>query len=359
MSSSPYPSLVSTQQIFTRYGYPLIVVIGCLGNLLNIFLLRRKTLRTVSCNNYFLAASFVNLIILNVGIIPSIYVADRPWAITEAYCKIRSYLFNASQQMSRFMVVTACFDRFALCSTNVRLRQFSRVEIARRYMIPAIIIVWLIAPIYMLIFDTVINNSCTYIGTVALFNSIYGITLVGFTPPCLMFIFSLLTFRNLKTKQQRQQVFLSTLVNTQVTTVESRKQRRKNQQVLGMLMIEVVVYICTTTIASSNLLYSTLTTYLGISKSNERISIESFISFITNLLNYTCPCLSFYLFCFVSHLYRKQMILSLVNIRRQFSSLYTRNNNNTNSDEHISIRQMTAKVKPIKQPTMAPDPIIQ
>ncbi|CAF1503289.1 unnamed protein product, partial [Adineta steineri] len=205
MSSSPYPSLVFTQQIFTRYGCPLIVVIGCLGNLLNIFLLRKKTLRTVSCNN---SASFVNLIILNVGIVPSIYVADRPWAMTEAYCKSRNYLLNASQQMSRFMVVTACFDRFALCSTNVRLRQFSRVQIARQYMIPAIIIIWLIAPIYMLIFHTGVNNSCTYIGTVALFNSIYGITLVGFTPPCLMFIFSLLTFRNLKTKQQRQQVFL-------------------------------------------------------------------------------------------------------------------------------------------------------
>ncbi|CAF3873718.1 unnamed protein product, partial [Adineta steineri] len=182
MSSSPYPSLVLTQQIFTRYGCPLIVVIGCLGNLLNIFLLRRKTLRTVSCNNW---------------IVPSIYVADRPWAMTEAYCKSRNYLLNASQQISRFMVVTACFDRFALCSTNVRLRQFSRVQIARQYMIPAIIIIWLIAPIYMLIFHTGVNNSCTYIGTVALFNSIYGITLVGFTPPCLMFIFSLLTFRNL------------------------------------------------------------------------------------------------------------------------------------------------------------------
>ncbi len=53
MSSSiqVYPSLVLAQQMLTRYGYPCILAIGIVGNLFNILLFLRKTLRTTSCNN--------------------------------------------------------------------------------------------------------------------------------------------------------------------------------------------------------------------------------------------------------------------------------------------------------------------
>lgn len=49
-SVAPYPSLVLIQQILTRYGYPLILVLGTLGNIFNIILFLRKALRT-TCNN--------------------------------------------------------------------------------------------------------------------------------------------------------------------------------------------------------------------------------------------------------------------------------------------------------------------
>ncbi|CAF1663450.1 unnamed protein product, partial [Adineta ricciae] len=263
-------TLAYIQQVVTYYGYPLIITVGCLGNFLNIFLLSKKALRTISCNNYFLASSFTNLLILTVGLATTVYVYDRPWAVSQIYCQIRNYLVNACQQISRFMIIAACFDRFALCSTNFRLRQFCRTSIARYYVIPSVIIVWLIFPIYTLIFIIVVNNSCTYVDTVALYNSIYGITMVGFAPPTLMATFSLLTFYNLKIKQQRrQQVRQPVVGNGQGTMIENRKQQKKDQQVLAMLMIQVVFYISTTTIASANLLYSTLTSYSGVAKSNE------------------------------------------------------------------------------------------
>ncbi|UJR19173.1 hypothetical protein I4U23_022303 [Adineta vaga] len=346
-TSLSYPSLVLIQKLLTYYVYPLIITFGCLGNLLNIFLLSKKVLRTTSCNNYFLASSCTNLVILSVGISTTMYIYDRPWAISTIYCRTRSYLINVSQQISRYMIIMACFDRFALCSTNIYLRQFSRINIARYYVIPIIIIIWFIFPIYMLIFGTAINNTCTYLGIALLYNSIYGMTMVGFIPPFLMFIFSLLTFYNLKIKQQRrQQGHLLAFVSNEARINENRKQQKKDQQVLSMLMIQVIVYISTTTLASSYLLYSTLTTYLGVIKSNQRISIETFISFIVNTLNFTCPCLSFYLFYFVSRLYRKQMKLAFLTIRRQYCCYqFVTNNHNI---QHLAIRQMIAKVEPIE-----------
>ncbi len=250
--------------------------------------------------------------------------------------------------MSRFLIVTACFDRFALCSTNVRLRRFCSVHIARHYMIPSIIIIWLIPPLHTLIFNTAVNNTCVYSGAAALYNSIYGISFVGFIPPILMLLFSLLTFRNLKLRQQRQQVCRFVIVNTPLPTNANRKQQQTDRHVLAMLMIQVAVYVCTTTMTSINLLYSALTMYIGINESNERKSIETFISFITGMLNYSCPCLSFYLFLLVSHLYRKQMKLVILDIRRRCCFPWSGNNNNNNNvGESIPIRKMTARVEPI------------
>jgi hypothetical protein len=254
-------------------------------------------------------------------------------------------MLNATQQMSRFFIVTACFDRFALCSTSVRLRQFSRVHIARRYMIPSIIIICLILPIHMLIYNISVNNICTYPGASALYNSIYAISLVGFIPPILMSFFSFLIFRNLKSMQQRRQV--------RQLTNENQRQRKTDQQVLGMLIIQVVVYVATTTMTSINLLYSVLPIYF---KSNEQKSIETFISFIMGMLNYSCPCLSFYLFILASHLYRKEMKLVILYICRGCYLPWTTNNNNV--DEIISIHKNIARITPIQQPIMMPLSVI-
>jgi CRISPR/Cas system CSM-associated protein Csm2 small subunit len=224
-------------------------------------------------------------------------------------------------------------------------------------MIPSIIIIWLILPIHILIFNTANNNSCMYLDApAALYNSIYGISFVGFIPPFLMFLFSFLTFRNLKLRQQQRQVRQFSQVNTDLSTNRNRKQQKRNQQALGLLMIQVVVYVSTTTITSINLLYSVLTTYMGINKSDQRKSIETFITFITGMLNYACPCLSFYLFLLVSHLYRKQMKLVILHIIRLCYFPWARSNNNVG--ERTPVRQMTARVKPIEQPVTIPLSII-
>ena len=46
----------------------------------------------------------------------------------------------------------------------------------------------------------------TLTGVPEFYNSIYGIIMIGIIPPGLMFIFSLLIFRNLKLRQRRRQI---------------------------------------------------------------------------------------------------------------------------------------------------------
>ncbi|CAF3715961.1 unnamed protein product [Rotaria sp. Silwood1] len=354
-STQPYPALVLIQVIITRYAYPVVLSIGIVGNFLNIILFLRKSLRTTSCNNYFFASAFSNLVALNIGIVAMLYTYDRPWAITTAYCKIRSYMFNASQQISRYLIVSACIDRFALCSTNATLRQFSRVQVARRCVIPFIIIIWHVFPIYMLVFNSAVNTSCVYPGVSALVNSIYGMSLVGFLPPTLMLIFSTLTIRNLTSRQDRRHVHPLSIVNINVSTDRDRKQQKKDQQVFAMLIVQVIVYVITTSMGSINLVYSVATAYMGIEKSIERKAIESFISSVTGILNYTSPSLSFYLFLLVSSLYRKEMKLVIRQVCTRCGLRWIVNNNsvgNSRATHHSRLGEFT------RQPTVIPLPVI-
>ncbi|CAF1599502.1 unnamed protein product, partial [Rotaria sp. Silwood1] len=268
---------------------------------------------------------------------------------------IRSYMFNASQQISRYLIVSACIDRFALCSTNATLRQFSRVQVARRYVIPFIIIIWHIFPIYMLVFNSAVNTSCVYPGVSALVNSIYGMSFVGFLPPTLMLIFSTLTIRNLTSRQDRRHVHPLSIVNINVSTDRDRKQQKKDQQVFAMLIVQVIVYVITTSMGSINLVYSVATAYMGIEKSIERKAIESFISSVTGILNYTSPSLSFYLFLLVSSLYRKEMKLVIRQVCTRCGLRWIVNNNsvgNSRATHHSRLGEFT------RQPTVIPLPVI-
>ncbi len=127
----------------------------------------------------FLASAFTNLIALNVSIISLLYTEAQPWQLTIAYCKIRTYIVNASRQISRFLILMACFDRYTLSLTNAYLGKFCNIRIARQYVIPCLILIWLIIPLCLLVYVTVENNDCVLIGIAALYNTIYSIIMIG------------------------------------------------------------------------------------------------------------------------------------------------------------------------------------
>ena len=229
---------------------------------------------------------------------------------------------NVSLQISRYLIVVACFDRYTLCSTNAYLRKFSHIRIARRYGIPAIILICLIIPIHVPIYETVQNGSCTLTGIAAFYNSIYSIIFIGVIPPVLMFIFSLLTFYNLKLRQRRRQIV--PIINN------NRQMQVKDQQVLAMLLVQVFAYVVSTTPYTVTAFYLVLKTNHGMVGLGENKSKIIFILFITDMLRLFCPFISFYLFILASRLYRQEMKSIIINIYQKLYLLWRRNNEQEN-----------------------------
>jgi len=230
--------------------------------------------------------------------------------------------------MSRYLILAACFDRYALCSRNASLRKFCRVRIARRYIIPSIILIWLLIPLYIPILITVENNTCAYIGTAAFFNSIYSLIMIGILPPSLMFIFSLLIYHNLKLRHQRRQIHPSTLNHSTQPTHENRRMKIKDQQVFAMLLVQAFAYLTSSTPYTITTLYVVLETNNSTNETIGNESIITFISFLTNMLRYLCPFTSFFLFILVSRLYRGEMMSIILSIYNRCSLLWRRNHDN-------------------------------
>jgi hypothetical protein len=233
------------------------------------------------------------------------------------------YIVNASQQISRFFLVIACFDRFALCSADPYIRNFCQVNIARRYVIPIVNSCWLLLPIHLLIYLNAISNTCVLVGSNVLdiYQNCYSIILIGIIPPSLALIFTILTFRNLKLRQKRRRVI--TIINQ----ISLKKENRDNQIFL-MLLIQIFVYISSTTPYTMYLIYQFITKYNGIDESPERKLIESIISSVMEALRFVHPFISFYLFLFISKIFRKEFKSMIVGIYRKSCQLLMRRHRN-------------------------------
>jgi hypothetical protein len=66
------------------------------------------------------------------------------------YCKLRFYMISSSQSSSRAYVVSACLDRFLLCSRSVNQRLFCRANVALKVVVLTVFICACL-PIYVLI----------------------------------------------------------------------------------------------------------------------------------------------------------------------------------------------------------------
>ena len=232
-------------------------------------------------------------------------------------CKIEAYLMNASLQMSRYFVLVACVDRYALCSRNARLRNFCHVRIARRYVIPSIIFLWLVIPLHVPIYSTMINQSCTLTDFAAVYHTFYGILMIGLIPPVLMCIFTILIFHNLKLRQRRRQIQPFFLASNIRAMNQNRRSKLKDQQVLAMLAILVVAYIISSTPYTTIRLYVILKSKIDAHSLIESDPTTTFVFFLTDILRFVCPFISFYLFISISHLYRKEMRSMFFDIHRR------------------------------------------
>jgi hypothetical protein len=242
----------------------------------------------------------------------------NPVTTVSVICKIRFYIIQSTAMMYRWCLTVACFDRFASSSMNLRLRNFAKVQIARRVII-IIIIVWIIFPVHVLIFYNITNNICGifYNIAVSLYHSIFMTLNASILPISIMTICTLLIRQNLAVKRQRRQL------NTFQEKNFGKLHSKRDQQVLVMLCIQMLFYGITIIPLMAIYFYNAMTIYIN--KSSDRIFLERFIGYCVEMINFLFPVCSFYLYTMASNMFRvelKNMLRSL--LKCQWSEYTTR-----------------------------------
>ena len=213
---------------------PIIMVLGIIGNSLNILILTRANLRNHACSHYFLALSSNNLIysiFLIYFLLANGYNMDGE-TVSVILCKILQYISNIISFGSPYLIVLASIDRFCASSSIVKLRRFSNITVAR-WSILILIIFCILFFINTLVLNDLRDDGygCN-IRPDNLYNQLFvliEIILYAGVPPCLMIIFGLLTIYN--TSQVRVLPHLT------------QRYRRTEGQLARMLILQVAAYI--------------------------------------------------------------------------------------------------------------------
>ncbi|CAF4088868.1 unnamed protein product [Adineta steineri] len=258
---------------------------------------------TFKLGNDFLGASIAMLIAMNFGLISRIISAYQPdpQTIINAFCKARNYFGQSSVMTYRWMLVMACIDRYMSSTDNARIRKFANPRVASRIII-IIVIVW--------------GGACVWTSSVvALYNS--GLVVIfGFIiPTTVMITCAVLINNNLRHKRKRRRNNVSTSVESEA----NRLLRTRDRQILIMLYVEISFYIIFTLPWAIFTIYNALSLSVP-DKTSDRITIEGFLSFLTETLAYCYATLSFYLYTLASRTFRQEfvkVISAIINSRNQ------------------------------------------
>ncbi|CAF3073272.1 unnamed protein product [Rotaria sp. Silwood2] len=286
----------STQQCM---GWIMIIYIffGNIGNLCNCIVFLRKQLRSNSCSCYLLAGSISNIIVLSFLVSTNIFAIERfdPTNNSLIYCKIRAYFGHIVINLSRTLIVLACFDRACISSSHVSIRNIGKVRVALRIIFFSIIC-WILFSVHALIWNTIANVA----------------------PPLLMIAFSWTTLRNIRLAHRRVQ-----------PTLTFSGMRPRDFQLTRMLVAEVVVYVLSSLPFTFYSFYSSVT--MSINKSSDRQSIEAFINFLSSIfVVYINPSSTFYVYYATSKTFRSEFKAAVKNI---WQRIFRRDQQRQNPDE--------------------------
>jgi hypothetical protein len=297
-------SFIQTQLV--RYGITTIMFLGCTGNAYVVltFLKHYKN----SCALFLLSAAIMNIIYLALSIPLTVYTYEHgdPSLYSMGLCKLRYYLFHVWGQMSRYFIVLACIDRFALTNIDSKIRMLGQPYVAR-WLIGLITIFWHIFAIHIAIMTTVKNGRCGYFDLYYTLNSIYVLIFVCFVPPVTMSIFGYLTFKNMNRLHTRVQPMGTG--NTAGIVIH-----RHDHNLLVMVLAEVLVYVATMSLYPVIILELAVTNSMAANKTLQEVQIENFLLFISQFLIYINTSAPFYIYLIASKTFRNDFRKTITTI---------------------------------------------
>jgi hypothetical protein len=262
----------------------------------------------------FLAAGVVIVIQYGLGFSIIAYGYDHVDPITtiRTICKIYYYNQQSTSMMQRWFMTAASFDRYACTSRRAGLRRFATVRVARRVVL-VIVLIWLVIPVYRLVFYDLQSNVCDIFGDrlLALVHSIYTAFAGAIFPPLVMIPSLLLIQRNLALKRQRRHQI--TVQQREGRNEAQEADQRRDQQVLAIMLVQVIAYIITVIPVMSFEVYMAITDSIP-NKSTDRIIIEQFVSLITYMLGTVYSAVPFYLNTITSRIFREELMFVIRNV---------------------------------------------
>ena len=270
----------------------ILLISGSIGNILNCVIFTHRSLRQNSCSFYFFATSIANLLTLIFGCFTRLLISLGYTPCSSSlsiYCKIRSFFTMLGLTCSSWFIVAACADRYASSSFHVHIRSFSQVKVAQRVTMFISLIVSLIWSQMFLCFQgnttgVNCNPSTSFCHT---FNDFVLLLFYSILPPFSMFLFGLLTIRNLHQRRIHRMI------------------NKKERQLTMMLITQVVCVTILSLPISIQKIYAEFVT--GQFKTKERMEMEQFFATVVVLIAFINTSVSFYLFTLTSEVFRKEL----------------------------------------------------
>jgi hypothetical protein len=313
MSSS---TLATIQTQLIVYGYSILMILGNIGNTFIIILFHRN--RQNPCSIYLSSSALMNIVYLTMYFCEQVFPFNYTDGTIRALlvCKLYIYILIAFGQTAKTVLVLACIDRFLITNDRASLRAFSTPKKAK-YLICFSIIFWFLFSIHIPIMITIVNGRCTALHVYSIFYSIYSAITVVLIPSITLGVFGYLSYRHLRKLGRR----------IQPTGNDGNDAnnfiRRRDRDLLVLVISEVIVYVMTTFLYPSILLEMVISQYIIPNKSVQYLQTETFIYTISVLLLFLNCSAPFYTYFIASKSFRRDFQQLIINIyqklRRQTS----------------------------------------
>ncbi len=278
-------------------GGIILFIFGLFGNILNICVFKiwsrsprlNNTNRTSNSPLYLLISSIANIILICYGLITRILFDGYQIQITKEnvflLCKFRYYVLHSVDLISLTCICLATFDRYLISSRKVRLRQMSKTREETKFIIFLLICLVGFHSIPLIVYYNVSNiGQCFVNSTIYLvyYRYMIQIFLHGIIPIVFFSLFAFLTFRQLKTIQNRLNI---------------------DKQLSRMLLLmSITIVLSSIPYTIENIYYLIFT-----NSSQEANSFILFFHIISSLLFYTNPVCSFYIYYISTRNFRLQV----------------------------------------------------
>ena len=273
------------------------MLIGTMGNVLNLFIFKRSALLRSPCTLYLLVASIDNLLLIYTSLFTRLLANGFGIDVSissSAVCRLRYYISYILLALSPYFFILACYDRYCLISTSAFDRSKSSHRFAKRSILVATILACLLCS-HMAGFYQLQDTSNGFVcncqpGIYEYFYRYFYLLAYCLGPSALMTYLCLLSSMNIQKQSQR--------IQPSLPMSQDNRYRRLDRQLICMLLSQVATQLlCSLPYGIVNILLLCVENDGTLLFLQQIFILPMYVGYIT----------SFYVYALASRLYRQEL----------------------------------------------------